>query len=141
MNRRRHSNSRGFTLIEVLVTLLFMAIAIPAIMGGISSATRIAGSTRRRSEATGLAESELNQIVASGSWQAGNSAGDFSAISPDFSDYTWQSNVTPWAQDTTGQQIQQIDLIVSWKGPNGNPQTLTLSTLAYVRAQITTTTQ
>jgi Tfp pilus assembly protein PilV len=136
---RRRKYSQGFTLIEVLVTLLFMAIAIPAIMGGISSATRIALSTKRRSEATGLAESELNQIVASGSWQSGNSSGDFSAISPDWAAYTWQSNVTPWAADTTGQGIQQIDVIVSWKGPTGNPESLTLSTLTYVRAQETTT--
>jgi prepilin-type N-terminal cleavage/methylation domain-containing protein len=137
---RRRINRRGFTLIEVLVTLLFMAITLPAIMGGIASATKLASSAKHRDEATGLGETELNQILASGSWEAGNASGDFSAFSADWPDYTWALTVNPWAADTTGLGIQELDLAVNWKDAGGRAQSITLSTLAYDRAAESTTT-
>jgi len=128
--------SRGFTLIEVLVTLLFISIALPAIMGGITAATKIAASSKRRDEASGLAQSQLAQLLASGTWQTGNSSGDFGN---DWPDYHWQSNVAAWASDTSGEGIEQIDLKVTWNGVRGQEDSITLSSLAYPRVSSTAT--
>jgi general secretion pathway protein I len=127
---------RGFTLIEVLAAMLLMAIVLPTVMQGVAAATRTASDSRHRTEAAGLAEEKLNEILATGQWQGGTLAGDFGN---DWPAYTWQANVNGWAADTTSVGLQQIDLSVHWNGPT-RQQSVTLSTLAYVRGQTTTTT-
>jgi prepilin-type N-terminal cleavage/methylation domain-containing protein len=124
MNRRR-----AFTLIEVLATLMLMAIVLPSVMKGISMATAAADSARHRTEAAGLAQSQMAQILASQSWSNGNQSGTFA---PDWPDYSWESSVTSWPSDSTGAGLQEIDLKVSWS-VNSRPQSITLSALAYQR--------
>ncbi|MGA2582098.1 MAG: prepilin-type N-terminal cleavage/methylation domain-containing protein [Tepidisphaeraceae bacterium] len=136
MRTRRHKNSGGFTLIEVLITLLYIAIVLPALMGSIVTAAKIADGAKRRDEASGLAQAQLNQILADGTWQNGSSSGDFGV---NFPDYKWTSNVQAWAADASGMGIDQIDVTVSWRGPSGQDQSLMLSTLAYPRSTQTTT--
>ena len=121
----------GFTLVEVLVTLMFLAISLPAIMQGISLATKVGAQTVRRTEAAGLAQSKLAEIVGTEEWQTGNLSGDFGSDWPAF---RWEATVQPWAQDTTSAGIQEIDLNVNWTD-QGKQQAVTLSTLAYVRGQ------
>jgi Tfp pilus assembly protein PilV len=118
-------------LIEVLVTLLVMAIVIPAIMRGLTLSTLAASEARHRTEASGLAQSELSQIIASESWQNGNTSGDFM---PDWPGYTWQLASAPWPGDTSGAGLDEIDLTVTWT-ERGKPQSVTLCSLAYPRNQ------
>jgi general secretion pathway protein I len=127
---------RGFTLIEVLAAMLLMAIVLPTVMQGVAAATRTASDSRHRTEAAGLAEEKLNEILATGQWQGGTLSGDFGN---DWPGYRWQANVNGWAADTTSVGLQQIDLSVLWNGPT-RQQSITLSTLAYVRGSSTTTT-
>ena len=61
-------HSRGFTLIEVLVTMLLLALVLPLVMNGITSASSTASESRRRNEAAGLAEEKLDEIIASQAW-------------------------------------------------------------------------
>jgi prepilin-type N-terminal cleavage/methylation domain-containing protein len=141
MRTRRHTTSRhqaaqGFTLIEVLISLLYIAIVLPALMGAIVTASKIADGARRHDEASGLALAQLNQILADGTWQNGSSSGDFGV---NFPDYKWQSNVQAWAADTSGMGVDQIDVTVSWKGPSSQELSVMLSTLAYPRSTQTTT--
>ncbi|HEX4053970.1 MAG TPA: prepilin-type N-terminal cleavage/methylation domain-containing protein [Tepidisphaeraceae bacterium] len=125
---------RGFTLIEVLVTLVLIGIVLPAIMHGVTVAMAAGDSARHRNEATELAKSELAQIIAGSQWSnATNLSGDFS---PDWPGYQWKATVYPWDQDTSGMGIQQIDLTVTWQ-ERGHPESLTLTTLAYPRGQTT----
>ncbi len=121
----------GFTLVEVLVTLMFLAISLPAVMEGISLATKVGAQTVHRTEAAGLAQSKLAEIVSSDEWENGNLSGDFGA---DWPSYRWEADVQPWAEDTTSAGIQQIDVNVYWTEP-GREQSITLSTLAYARSQ------
>jgi prepilin-type N-terminal cleavage/methylation domain-containing protein len=125
---------RGFTLIEVLVTLLLIGIVLPAIMHGVTLAMAAGDSARHRNEATELASSQLAQIVAGSQWvNATSLSGDFS---PDWPGYQWTATVQPWDQDTSGMGINQIDLTVTWQ-ERGQQQSLTLTTLAYPRGQST----
>jgi general secretion pathway protein I len=128
--RRRAARRRGFTLIEVLATVMLLAIIVPAINKGISVATGMASSARMRTEATGLAESKLNELLATGDWQNGQSAGDFS---PDWPAYHWQSTISAWQYDTTSAGLQQIDVVVTYTYRN-TEQSITVSSLTYVRA-------
>jgi prepilin-type N-terminal cleavage/methylation domain-containing protein len=121
----------GFTLVEVLVTLMFLAICLPAIMGGISLATKVGAQTVHRTDAAQLAQSKLSEIISSDEWESGNLSGDFGA---DWPNYHWQADVQPWAADTTSAGIQQIDLNVYWTD-QGRQQSVTLTTLAYARSQ------
>jgi general secretion pathway protein I len=128
--RGKASRRHGFTLVEVLATLMLIAIVLPAVMKGISLATSTGTNARRRTEAVGLAESKLNELIVSQQWQGGQMSGDFS---PDWPDYHWQATVQSWPQDATGVGIQEVDLEVTWLSRN-QPDSVKLSTLTYVRA-------
>jgi general secretion pathway protein I len=127
---RRPRGRRGFTLIEVLATLLLLAIVLPAVMQGVSLASGMASSSKRRNEAAGLAESKLNELIATGQWQSGQTSGDFGT---DWPDYHWQASIGSWQYDTTSAGLQQLDVQVTWMYRN-RPDSVALSTLTYVRA-------
>jgi general secretion pathway protein I len=122
---------RGFTLLEVLATLMLLAIVFPVMMQGITVAASLGDAARHRTEAGGLAESKLAEIVASGQWQQGNLSGDFGS---DWPAYRWEESVQPWALDNTSQSLQQIDVRVIWTA-RGRENSVTVTTLAYVRGQ------
>ena len=65
---RRHdsptSRRRGITLMEVLATLLFLGIVLPATMGALSTCLQAASTARHRQEAALLAQVQLNEMIA-----------------------------------------------------------------------------
>jgi prepilin-type N-terminal cleavage/methylation domain-containing protein len=133
-SRARQHPRRGFTLIEVLVTILFMAIVLPPVMQGIALSNRVGHSAQRRTEAATLGQSKLAEIaqnITTGQQQSGNSTGDFGS---DFPSYHWESTVQDWPQDSTSAGIQQIDLKIIWT-EGGHEESLTLTTIAYQRVQ------
>src|SRR5215213_11518039 len=100
----------GFTLTEVLATLLLVAIVLPSVMQGISLATAAAGTARQRSEATALAESKLNELVATNQWQSGGLSGDFGEQGEQFAGYAWQAEVQSWVEPSA----RQLQVHVTW---------------------------
>jgi general secretion pathway protein I len=120
---------RGFTLIECLAAVLLIAIVIPVVDRGIAAATLSAKATQHRTEAAGLAQSELSTLIVTGNWQGSALSGDFG---PNWPDYKWQATVTPWVNDTQGVGLQQLDVTVTWTDRN-RPESLMLSTLVYQR--------
>ncbi len=111
MTQSGRARGGGFTLIEVLATVMLLAIVLPAVMKGISAASGAASIARQRTEASGLAEAKLAELVTTGTWQGGVLSGDFGADAPD---YRWQATVQAWPQDTTTAGLQEIDLRVTW---------------------------
>ena len=88
----------GFTLVEVLASLLFLAIAVPAIVGALGVASRASEIAERSSIAGNLAENKLNEMLLGNAWQsAAQPAGDFGA---DFPYYRWQMATQTWAGNT-----------------------------------------
>lgn len=132
-NHVRDARATGFTLIEVLATMLLMAIVLPTVMQGVALATKAASVARQRTAAASLAQSELANILITNQWQQGITAGDFGTNWPG---YRWQLTQQAWAPDTSTAVIQELDLTVSWTS-NGRTQSITLSTLAYVKPQST----
>jgi prepilin-type N-terminal cleavage/methylation domain-containing protein len=102
----RATRRRGFTIVEVLATLVLLGIVLPVAMRGISLALRAASNARHMSEATGLAEQKLAELTSGDLSLAGGSGGDFGADHPG---YSWTSQST--ARDYG---LTQIDVRVTW---------------------------
>jgi general secretion pathway protein I len=120
----------GFTLVEVLAALLLIAIVLPAVMRGISTATGMATVTRMRTEAAGLAQAKLGELIATGDWQSGNLSGTFGS---DWPDYRWEAASQGWSGDTSGSNLTQVDVRVLFT-LRGREEAITLSTMAYARS-------
>ena len=117
------SRGRAFTLVEVLATLVLVAIILPVAMSGISLALETAGVSRRQTEATALAHAKMEEIVATDQLQNAELTGDFA---PDRPEYRWVAQVSNWQ----GTQVRQLDVQVSWN-QRGRDRSVTLTTLAY----------
>jgi len=128
-SRSRHR--RGFTLVEVLATLMLVAIVLPVVMKGASLATGAASTAKRRNEAAGLAEEKLAEFIATNQWQTSSLSGDFGS---DWPGYRWQATVQSWPQDTSGAGLQEVDLQVFWTA-RSRQESLTISTLTYAQTQ------
>ena len=127
-----HARRPGFTLVEVLATMAIMSIILPVAMKGVAICSNTASTVRRRSEAGGLAEAKLNELIATSQWQSGILAGDFGT---DWPDYHWSAELVNWApvnavDNGNGNTISELDLHIIWAGRDGE-RSLTQSTLVY----------
>jgi len=87
----------GFTFVEVLAALAFMAIVVPVAMRGVQIASRAGTVAERKGVATRLAETKLQDLVATGDWRSGVQQGQFNG---QWKDYRWRSLNAPWSQDS-----------------------------------------
>ena len=138
MNKRRvhlrwdRRRSGGFTLIEVLATMVLMAIVLPVAMKAVSLATMTAGASRHRTEASALAEAKLSELIATSPWQAsGTLAGNFG---DDWPEYRWQAEVQQWVDSS----MEELDVHVLWTS-RGSEEFITVSTLVSYGTQSTST--
>ena len=129
---RAGRRSRGFTLIEVLATIVLMGIVLPVAMHGVSLCMRAAQASRQRTEAAGLAEAKLNELVATGDWQYGMLSGDFGEAWPE---YRWNGAANEWNDPT----LQELSVRVSWT-TRGEERDVTLTTLVYDSSTVTAST-
>ena len=128
--RRKCARRRGLTLVEVLATIVMVAIVLPAAMQGITSCLAASRDARQRSEASALAEAKLNEILATGDWQFGALSGDFGEGWPD---YKWGGGSTVWASDST---MAEVYVRVTWTS-RGLEREVVLTTLVYQGATAT----
>ena len=145
---RGDRRTRGaFTLMEVLVALALIALVLPTVMHAIDVAGAAASAAHQRDQASGLAQSKLFELIATGQWQNGTLSGDFGDAGPG---YRWEGNLQP-QQDSNldilstasnastsssasgGGTLQELNLRVTWQF-RGHDDSLTLSTLVYQRA-------
>ena len=148
---RRTDRRRAFTLVEILATLVLVAIILPVAMSGISLALSVASEGRRQTEAASLAQTKMAEILAGQLWQSSSLSGDFARDRPE---YRWTSQVSDWQGATqsltqslsqgttqssaqtsgqgTGQSstLKQLDVQVLWFSRN-REHNVTLSTLVY----------
>jgi general secretion pathway protein I len=120
---------RGFTMVEVLVSMVLIALILPVAMEGVSLALRAASLARQRSLAVSLAETEMADLITSASWDQSSLQGDF----PDNPDYHWTAEVSEWS----GASVQQLEVDVLWTS-NGQERSVTLDTLVYTSSGGTT---
>ena len=118
---REKPTRRGFTLVEVLATLVLLGIILPIAMRGVSMAMAAAAHAKRTAEATTLAEAKLNELVADGTWASGSLSGDFAPLQPE---YQWACLTQPRDYGLT-----EVAIRVTWTD-RGQVREMIVATLA-----------
>ena len=85
----------GFTLVEVLAALLFMAIVIPTAVHGLRVASLAGQVGQRKAVAARIAEQVLNELVVTRRWQSASQSG---SIEDAPVQYQWRMRTEPWNQ-------------------------------------------
>ena len=105
-SRRSYATvSRGFTLVEALVSMVLLAVILPVAMQGISLALRLGEDAKHRDEAATLAGGKLDELTATGSWNNGPTSGDFGAAWPG---YRWTATTQTWVDSNSTQLTVEV---------------------------------
>ena len=127
---KTHTTSRwgpatagGFTLLEVLATLMLVGIVLPVVVDGILLSLATAGHARNQAEAASLAQNLMSEIVAGGNYQDAESSGQ---LAPHGAEYLWSAQWDEWDDPL----LMQLTVTVSWER-RGKQRGVTLSTLVY----------
>ena len=88
--------SRGFTLVETLAAMLFMAIVIPVAVRGVMLANRAGVVAERTRVASQLADTLLTETIVTESWRYGSQEGDFEE---EWAGYRWVLDTEAWEED------------------------------------------
>jgi len=125
---------RGFTLVEILAALAFMAILIPAVITALTLANRAAVQAERTEIAAQLAEYQLGQLMTAGLWQSAGNRGDFGAQYPN---YRWELEQSAWSYDNNN-PLTQLTMHVYFmvQGRERDVQITTLANSTLVQQQL-----
>ena len=129
--RRRALHASGFTLIEVLASLLLMAIIIPVAMEGMSIASRAGVLGQRKAAAMRVAERVLNELIVEGETQSSTSSGN--AIDGDTT-YPWTFRAESWPEDSMTQLTVTVTFSVQGSQYEISATTLLAPTSAEIAA-------
>jgi len=112
----------GFTLLEVLATLVLIGIVLPAVMAGISAGTGAASEAKHKVEAVTLAQAKLAELQVNSQYQTAGGSGDFGS---DYPGYQWTSSI-----QLTDLNLSVISVRVTWFA-RGRERFVDLSTMVY----------
>jgi type II secretory pathway pseudopilin PulG len=104
------SDRRGFTFVEILAAMLFMAIVLPVVMDGLQVANRAGQAAERTRIAQQLANRQLTELVLTGQWEKGEQSGDFGT---DYPGFTWSFKSEAWSVKTS--LMNQVSVTVQFK--------------------------
>ncbi len=110
-----HRHQKGFTLLEVMVSVAIIGIALVSLIGSQSQSVSIAASSRFETTASLLAQQKLTELALAGFDELRSTEGDFGE---DFPDYRWKIEVEDLSVDDTGieggdDMLRSVDLIIS----------------------------
>jgi len=105
-------NSKGFTLIEVLISLVILAVSLLALAGLMTTSTRNAASGGRLTEAATFAQDKLEELRAM-SWESiplNQTSADSPISRPGIQyDRSWITNLNALNPD-----IKEIQITIRW---------------------------
>ncbi|MBI3990641.1 MAG: type II secretion system protein [Candidatus Omnitrophica bacterium] len=102
------SRNKGFTLLEVAVTLAILATALVIILGQVARGIKMSADAKFLSISTILAQQKMSDIEISGYPPVSNKKGDFGAEYPGFS---WETEVT---EPDAASGIREATVTVQW---------------------------
>jgi Tfp pilus assembly protein PilV len=117
---------RGFSLIEALAAIGVMMVVIPVLLRGFGIAGAIATHARQRTDATALAQSKLDEIIATQSWLEGMTVGDEKV---GVYTYHYEAAMDNWDSGEVG--IQRLTLTVTWDVGPSQTRNIQLTTLLW----------
>ncbi len=120
---------------EMLATLLLIALIMPTAMRGLSTVTHMAARSKRHIEAATLARTKLSELIATEEWQGGSlKHGRFdSDDTTNHEDYEWSWDIRSWDVSP----LQELTVTVTWESEQQGLRLLdeakgvTLSTLVF----------
>lgn len=104
--KHRRRNARGFTLVEVLVALVVVAIALGALVRTTGQAAEIQFEAERRTLALWVASNQLAALSLEPTLEAGRRAGQTRMGDRD---WRWQATIEP----APGGELWRIDVVVA----------------------------
>ncbi len=104
-SRYRLSANRGFTFVEILAALLFLAMLVPVITEGLTMANRASVISERSALAGELAVNKVNELTLNNAWASGETKGDFGK---DWPDYRWQMTQGQWKSGTMTELTMEV---------------------------------
>lgn len=111
------TGKRGFTLLEMIVATLIMAIAVVGLLSGIAGATRSAARLRDYDRVTQLARLQMNELLVDYGANASRS-GQFDRVQTGYLDAGWRAQITPFEMPPApapGQlALDRVQLEVWW---------------------------
>jgi len=116
------NRAAGFTLVEVLAALLFMAIVVPTVVEALHMATKAGEVAVRKNEAARVADRILNNSIVTTNWNGGTQIG---TVTEGVTDFNWTLTSQKWPQDA----MQLVAAEVTYSA-QGKDYSVTLSTLA-----------
>ena len=117
---------------EVLMAILILSLVLPALMKAYTICGDIAGLSRQRAEALGVAQSMMDELIATAEWQNGMPSGE---EKPGPTTYTWATEMSDFDEANT----HVLTVVVNWAHA-GQIQEVRLDTVVYVPDTTTTTT-
>jgi general secretion pathway protein I len=105
----------GFTLVEVLAALLFMAIVIPVAVEGVHLAGRAGVVAERKAAAALVADSVLNEAIAASQAGQGGPNSQNGTTEVEGIDYQWQLRNELWGRDAVRLISIQVTFAVQGK--------------------------
>ena len=113
------ANSRGFTLIEVVIALAVAAIGLAAVTAAVSQMIDAASSMRQRTYASWIAQNKITEMrLASVAPEVSSSSGEVEFASLDWS---WRATVS----ETGIESLYRVDVEVGLAGADTSARTVT----------------
>ncbi len=126
MSRPPRHGRRGFTLIEALAAIGVLVIVIPVLLQGFTIAGSIAMDARQTAEATALAQSTMDELIATQNWMFGSASGEDTFIPP--THYSWFSTLDNYETEVN---VQTLTITVQWMRL-GRQRQVQLATVVYI---------
>jgi type II secretory pathway pseudopilin PulG len=102
----------GFTLAEVLASLLFMAIVIPVALEAMHWASRDGIMAERKSEAARVAERILNENIVTTNWNGGGAQSG--TVNEGIHQFSWTLHNDTWAIDQNLSTMRLLSVEVKY---------------------------
>lgn len=93
----RPTRQRGFTLVEILIAMVFMAILVPISVQALLIANRAGSVAHHKRQAALLASNLLTEMVVTDEWVNGQRSGD---LSDQYMNYRWELETSSWSEDS-----------------------------------------
>ena len=117
----------AFTLAEVLIALVMMAVLIPVTVEGVRVASLAGEAGARKATAARIAERELNELMVTRQWQQSSQSG---TIEEGTQNYRWSLRLEPWSEGALSLMTVQVAYLAQ-----GREYEVHLSTLVDTTAQ------